>query len=102
MNSQLIDKVLVAIGEIIAERRHRNESAQTVTVDLYNKLNYELVWHTTQMIDILEVPLDERHSTKTVVARVYTCYDYWAHPRKMAMMIAGIIEGFEYDQRKGD
>ena len=102
-HEEFLDRVMVALGKLLGERKHRDENMQFVMTEvLSNHACYELIWRTGNTLDIVHKPADGRLS-RTAVSRVYMDVGLWGKPRALATMIAGVIEGYDiYRQKKGD
>lgn len=103
--SDFLDRVLVTIGKILGEKKHRDENAKWVSTDIYSDAGnrYELTWRVGNTLDIIHMPRSDKLSGNPV-SRIYLDYGLWTKPRALATMIAGIIEGYDLyqDQWKED
>lgn len=83
INQELIDDVLVTLGELNAERWHRKEGERTVTVKILGCEGYLLTWHVGNKLDITS-------NVGGVIGSLYlNQFNSWT--RYTAVSIAGII-----------
>lgn len=79
---EMLDYVMMALGELRAERRHRKEEENDVTVDLFS--GYNMRWHPGNTLDIYFGTL------QLGTLRLNT---FNVHGRYVAMAILGIVVG---------
>ena len=98
MTDRLMDRVLIALGELMAERRHREEDVQSVGVEFPSiaenfASSYCIVWNTGNTMDIVYYPKDRG---KVVIATINLSAYRGFYDRSLAYTISGILSGHMY------
>lgn len=100
MTDRLMDRVLIALGELMAERRHREEDVQSVGVEFPSiaenfESTYSIVWNTGNTMDIVYYPKD---MGSQLIASINLQAYRGFYDRSLAMTITGILEGHMYQK----
>lgn len=96
MDEKLMDHILVTLGMLLADRNYRQESEQEVDETLWTPSgnDFHIIWNTGNTVDIVCYPGNEGIRAKKI-ATFYMDGPTIGYDRSFAMMIYGVITGYE-------
>ena len=103
MDENLMDNILMALGGLSEKRKNRSESEQSVGIVICGSADrcYPLKWRTGNMLDIFATTNAFKKESSIPLASIYLNADGLYFGRQLAIMIYGIITGYDKVLRFG-